>query len=276
MTDYLLGKELSAEIKKILPFERLTEVRLRSGKKTVVKDARFSYVSDFVASDNYIGNIVARATDYSLYAHQDELATGFLSYKNGIRIGVCGTVVTDGNKVLTIKNFTSLNIRIPHQITGIADELTELLTDYENCLVVAPPFGGKTTLIREITRRLSRGTDIAVVDERGELYGGGYFDLGRCTDIITGAQKHLISEGILRAMSPQTVVFDELFPTRDLECLKTLSRSGIKILAGIHAENADVIKKEIPELAALFTYAVTLSYKPSAGSIKSFERLWSD
>ena len=46
----------------------------------------------------------------------DEIINGYISYTGGIRIGVAGEVVTQNNIVKTIKNISSLNIRIPHQI----------------------------------------------------------------------------------------------------------------------------------------------------------------
>ena len=52
-----------------------------------------------------------RFCEDSLYAHEAELRQGFLSVRGGIRVGLAGTAVLDGDSVRTIRRVTSLCVR---------------------------------------------------------------------------------------------------------------------------------------------------------------------
>ena len=97
--------------------------------------------------------------------------------EGGIRIGICGEVVKDAD-VKTIKNFTSLCIRVPHTIKNISLPIfNQILNggDVNNTLIIAPPTCGKTTLIRDIIYQFSSHNyafNVFIADERGEITGG--------------------------------------------------------------------------------------------------------
>ncbi len=254
-----------------IPESNLTEIRLRLNRKIVIKDAYKSYTLNYIVTQSDIEAIIVVATRNSLYAYEDQLKKGFLTF-GGIRIGVVGEGVTDSNKLITIKNFTSLVIRIPHEIVGVANAIKSITNDYDNTLIIAPPYGGKTTFIRDITRILSLIKDTLIIDEREEIYADNY-SFGVHVDIFRGATKQLVTEGVIRACSPEIVVFDELFPKKDLDTLEEINASGIKVLASIHGNTFEAIKCCYPELISLFKYAVVLGNKPKVGSIKSVIRI---
>lgn len=80
---------------------------------------------------------------------------------------------------------SSLAIRIPRVFEGVAEPvLPELVEDGRpaGTLILSPPGGGKTTLLRDLVRLLSQGSAVcppqrvALVDERGSWRrstGGG-------------------------------------------------------------------------------------------------------
>ena len=122
---------------------------------------------------------------------------------------------------------------------------------FENTLIIAPPGLGKTTLLRDIVRRLSdKGTRLSVVDERGEIAaavsGVCGFDVGKCTDVLTGCPK---AEGILmmlRAMNPQIIAVDEITAPEDIAALDTCRSCGVGLLATVHGHNAaDTVSRPI-------------------------------
>lgn len=267
----LLGENLFETITKVLPKAKITEIRVRIGRKIVIKDAYKSYTLDYVATKSDLELIIAVATHNSLYAYEDQLRKGFLTF-DGLRIGVIGEGVTDVEKLLTIKNITSLVIRIPHQIIGAASQIKSITDDFDNTLIIAPPFGGKTTLIRDVARILSNTKDTLIIDERDEIFSKNY-TFGVNIDVFSLAPKQLVTEGIIRACSPEVIVLDELFPDKDLKTLGEIANSGIKVLASIHGYSFEDVKKGYPKLIDLFKYTVVLGNKPKVGSIKSVIRI---
>ena len=266
--EFLIGKDL---YKRINP-RSVCEIRVRMNKPVVLRYSdRREMINDIVCSREYIDGVILRATKNSLYAYQEEIKSQFLHYDGGVRIGLCGRGVVEDNKIITFKDVTSLNIRLAHEIKGVAEPLIDILKDFQNTLVVSPPFGGKTTLIRDMARILSSYHDTLIIDEREEISAVST-SFNNNIDIISGVKKHLVVESALRTMAPEIIVMDELSIENDYEMINEITRSGVKILATLHGDDFDTIIKKKTELLESFTYGILLSYKPRAGSIKSIRR----
>lgn len=268
MLEFLLGTELYQDVLKCYNISEITEISIRSGLKITVKNRTSRRSGTIAVCDEDIKRILARATKNSLYACQDEIKNGYVTF-NGIRIGLSGTAVVCGDHITTIKNISSLNIRIPHEVKGCADPIKKLLDGNKGILVISPPLCGKTTLIRDLARISSYNTDTLIVDERAEIYSENY-TFGPYIDIMRSAPKSFVTEGILRAMAPETVVFDEIYFKRDSDSLTELSSAGVRIIGSAHIVDLESSPKNIREyIAEHFDYVVALSNNPSIGSIKS-------
>ncbi len=273
MLSKLLGNDIYNLILEKTKDKLITEIRLRLNRRITVKTLDANYQIDHVVDASDFNHVVGTATQRSLYAYQDDIKRGFLSY-NGIRIGLCGEGVTDDKNLITIKNFSSLIIRIPHEIKGVSEKVFARISKdrLQNVLVVSPPYGGKTTLIRDIARVYSKTFDTLIIDERNEIYDEN-FAFGDNIDVFKSTPKSLVVENLIRGLSPELIVVDELFPSVDYKIIKEITRSGINIIASIHAPSVEIIKTSFPDLLELFDVAVVLSNKPSVGNIKSFIRL---
>ena len=113
------------------------------------------------------------ASGYSVYSVENQIKRGFVTGKDGERVGIAGAFVYDGNGVLAVNSVTSLCVRVPHAIEGCAEEI------YSRCfkdgirsvLLLSPPGEGKTTLLRDLSRLVCERTNLNVLisDERGAV-----------------------------------------------------------------------------------------------------------
>lgn len=200
-----------------------------------------------------IEELVFVASGYSVYAVENQIRQGFITGNCGERIGLAGIYVYENNRVLSVRNFTSICIRIPHEIYGCAEKIYCKCLQDKLCslLIMSPPGVGKTTVLRELSRVVSqkKQINILVADERGELSAG---DLGNTSDCIKFAEKETAFTAGIRAMRPDLIVTDELLP-KDFNVVKDAMANGIFVFASAHLTNY----KNVP--LKIFSYYVILS-----------------
>lgn len=184
----------------------------------------------------------------SVYAYEEERCQGFLTMPGGHRIGITGELTSVGEHTYITKYIRYMNIRIAHEIKGIADGIMNLLVDdthMYNTLIASAPGAGKTTLLRDIVRNFSnggkgyRGGTVGVIDERGEIAGAyrgiASLECGMRTDLITGGEKEQGVRILLRTFSPSMIAMDEIGTKSDAEAIFYAGISGCSILATVHA-----------------------------------------
>ena len=268
--------------------ECFEEIRLKTFEDTVVisEGREISLHDGKLVTPDLIDETLNRLLDYSYYAYEEELSKGYITIEGGHRVGLCGTVTMKDGKVHLIKYVSSLNIRRNRQIIGVSGKIINSVCDEKrriirNTLIISPPKCGKTTILRDLARNLSgRGYRVGICDERSEIagcYNGkSSFDLGSRTDILDGCPK---SEGILmliRSMSPDVIITDEIGRKEDVGAIDSALCAGVKTITTIHGSSyEDVENSAVGELIKrhVFETLIFLSAEPSMGTVKRIMKL---
>lgn len=250
--------------------ENITEIRIRAEKPILIYMKQKEVSIDSGGNLIYVpkrGKIfsyreIQQLLDFwcqdSRYAFQNEMKRGFLTIEGGHRIGICGEVVDDeGGNVQSIKYISAVNIRVAHEIKGVADNIMKYIyreNQIKNTLLVSAPGAGKTTLLRDIIRQLSDGTDnnmgvnVGLVDERGEIaacfQGIPQLDVGTRTDILDHCKKAVGMRMLLRTMAPAVIAVDELGNPEEIELIQQMSGNGCAVIATIHGNSIEEIKQK--------------------------------
>ena len=285
--DYLSMK-LKSIFEKYDNYTSIYEIRIRVGQPLVIctDQGECGLLEDGVTGSidkayrvtaKDVKEIMEYVSGYSPYAYEEELKNGYITIPGGNRIGICGKAIIDINGIKTIKNITSINVRMARAVVGCSDRYMSYL--YENnrlchTLIISPPCSGKTTFLRDVIRNLSDGyggilgKNVAVVDERSEI-AGNY--LGMRTDVLDGCPKSYGMLMLIRSMAPEVIAVDELGKKEDVEALEYCMNCGTTIIATIHAADLDELKnKNIFRYMLenrLFKRIVVMSGIPKKGTV---------
>lgn len=246
-------------------WEQVQEIRLQQGREPylVVAGRPMSLgqllhrpISTEPVQPQQLQESFAALCDYSVHTCLPQLLEGYLTVEGGHRIGIGATAVIQNGRLCSVRQVSSLNLRIAHCIAHPAslsiEPLAEQLFSRGLCsvLVAGEPDSGKTTLLRALSRWLAGRWKVTIVDERGELYEPNFSaqDGLCCMDFLRGFPK---AQGVLQAvrtLSPQVIVCDELGDCEEVQQLLYALNTGVCLLASIHAGSREQLCRRQPFL----------------------------
>lgn len=258
---------------------KVYEIRLRENKPIVINfDGKYVYLSDsgstlfqgqaLIADKQDIYQIINNVTEQSVYAFNDRLKNGYLTTKNGVRIGVAGECVFDCGNIVTVKNISSINIRIPHKVVGCASKLFNVVNEegrIHNTLLIAPPTFGKTTMLKDLICTFDSKFifPMMVIDERGELFD----ETTKNVDYIRYSDKLYAFKCGVRSLAPRIIFTDELVEEEDWKCVASAIDCGTEIIATCHGANINDVKSKRYFIDGVFSRYVLLDNRGRPGVI---------
>lgn len=259
-------------------FSDLAEIRFRAGRPMMLYgcDGSVQYCGKYGGTPDAKEGITVTQKDLeyqlsafcrgSVYAYQENISEGFVTLCGGHRVGVAGRAVKKEGSVMSLRDVSGLNLRIARAFPGCADAVMPYLVScgrVRSSLIIAPPCSGKTTLLRDAARQLSRMFRVTVVDERSELAamqnGIPSFDVGMQTDVLDAFPKNTGIRCAIRALSPQVIVTDEIGTEEDQSAICELLKSGSAILASMHGYSIEETLARKKDLLSLFERVILLT-----------------
>lgn len=270
-----IGLFLAPQVRAItenMPLDLLAkteEIRLRVGRPLAIhwtggesflnEKSHISSIRDaYLISREDLDKTLELISSHSLYAYEEELRQGYLTIPGGHRVGLAGRAVLEGGRVRILRDIGSLNFRIARQVKGAGERVLPFLVERRlgrimQSLIISPPQGGKTTLLRDLARLISNGVGIlnyngqkvGIVDERSEIAGCfrgvPQLDVGLRTDVLDACPKAQGIMMMLRSLSPQVIITDEIGREEDVGAIEEAVHAGVSVIASVHGSNLDEI-----------------------------------
>jgi stage III sporulation protein AA len=228
--------------------DRIEEIRVRTNRVLEVTAMGKPYFLSYTVTEEDSEQLINKLSRHSFYTLEEELKRGYITIEGGHRVGLAGKVILEGGVVKGIRNLSSFNIRIARQKLGISDSIFPYVYDagWKHTMIIGSPQTGKTTLLRDLARMISTGVPeknippfkVGIVDERSEIAGcvNGIPQLmfGPRVDVLDACPKAEGMMMLIRSMSPDVLIVDEIGRVEDGQAIQEAVNAGITLVMTTH------------------------------------------
>lgn len=285
-----LPKPISEKIRELPApiLNTMEEIRIRISRPLEVSTRGKPYFLPYLVSEQDAEQLINKLANYSFYTLEEELQKGYITIPGGHRVGLAGKVILENGSVKAIRNLASFNFRIAREKIGISEPFLPFLYQgkWKHTMIIGAPQTGKTTLLRDIARLISTGSKekeipplkVGIVDERSEIAGCvrgiPQLTFGPRIDILDACPKAEGMMMLIRSMSPDVLVVDEIGREEDSVAIMEAINAGITLIMTTHGNSFEEIKKR-PILKGIldqhvFENYLELSRRNGPGTIKRF------
>ncbi|MET3699197.1 stage III sporulation protein AA [Bacillus oleivorans] len=245
--------------------EEMEEIRIRVGRPIEISvQGKASFLPYQTTMEDAL-HFLDKLSHFSMYTLEEELKRGYITIEGGHRVGLAGKVILENGQVKAIRDVASFNIRIAKENIGIADRWVPYLYKrgkWLHTMIIGAPQSGKTTLLRDLARFISSGSSdglieaakVGIVDERSEIAGcmNGIPQLqfGPRIDVLDACPKAEGMMMMIRSMSPQVLIVDEIGRTEDTIAILEAVNAGIQLIMTTHGSSYEEVLNR-PALAPI-------------------------
>ncbi|MEO2074399.1 MAG: stage III sporulation protein AA [Bacillus sp. (in: firmicutes)] len=284
---HFLPKNIADLISQIPPDQKddLEEIRIRINRPIEITLKGAPRFLSYIIQPEDAFHLMNKISHFSIYTLEEELKRGYITVSGGHRIGLAGKVILEEGKVKAIRDIASFNIRIAREKVGIAESIVPFLFQgsWMHSMIIGPPQTGKTTMLRDLARIISSGdqlnhiaaSKVGIVDERSEIAGcvNGVPQLtfGHRLDVLDACPKAEGMMMMIRSMSPDVLIVDEIGRKEDAEAIQEAIHAGIRLIMTTHGTSLEEIRKR-PSLRdiidqGIFQRFIVLSRASGPGTI---------
>jgi stage III sporulation protein AA len=237
--------------------EKIEEIRIRISRPIELISNREVIYLSYVVNPHDAEQLLNKISKHSFYTLDEELKRGYITIEGGHRIGLAGKVILEKGDVKAIRDVASFNIRVAKEKIGISEKWLPYIyqSDWKSTMIIGPPQTGKTTLLRDLARVISTGCKkpnipplkVGIIDERSEIAGsvGGVPQLtfGVRVDVMDSCPKAEGMMMMIRSMSPDVLIVDEIGRKEDTDAILEAVNAGICLMMTTHGESYQDIQR---------------------------------
>ena len=143
-----------------------------------------------------------------------------------------------------------ITIRVGRNVGGNAAMLMDLLMNTDkSILILGEPGSGKTTIVREATRKLAEDKNVIVIDTSNEIAGDGTsphscIGLARRMMVPSLNKQSDVMIECVQNHTPHIMVIDEIGRPKEVQAASTVKQRGVRMIASAHGDLRRLLKNK--------------------------------